>query len=234
MLYDLKTAQFSLKKAVFTSWSIKNWDIEAGLSKGTLYIISAPSGAGKTSLVKELVLSDPQVVVSVSHTTRDMRPGEQHGVDYYFIEKEAFLEMSSSSAFLEHAQVFDNYYGTSQQHVEQQLLKGLDVILEIDWQGARQVRKQFPDSQSIFILPPSLEALQERLQNRGQDDESVIKRRMRDAVNEMSHYAEFDYLIVNDVFETALDELRCIFVANRLRQLQQERKIETKLIELLK
>lgn len=204
------------------------------MSKGTLYIISAPSGAGKTSLVKQLVEHDPRVEVSVSHTTRDMRPGETDGVDYFFIDRERFLEMANSSAFLEHAQVFDNYYGTSQQHVEQQLLSGLDVILEIDWQGARQIRKLFPDSQSIFILPPSLQALRERLTNRGQDDDEIIQRRMRDAVNEMSHYAEFDYLVVNDNFDTALDELRCIFVANRLRQLQQERSLEPLLIELLK
>jgi len=204
------------------------------LSKGTLYIISAPSGAGKTSLVKELVSDAEKIVVSVSHTTRELRPGETDGHDYHFIEKDAFVEMVDSSAFLEHARVFDNYYGTSQQHVEQQLLQGLDVILEIDWQGARQVRKLFPDSQSIFILPPSSQALRERLQSRGQDDESVIDRRMKDAVNEMSHYAEFDYLIVNDDFATALQELSCIFTANRLRQLQQERNLESLLIELLK
>ena len=128
-------------------------------------------------------------------------------IDYFFVDKAAFMAMTDSSAFLEHAKVFDNYYGTSQQHVEQQLCKGLDVILEIDWQGARQIRKLFPDSQSIFILPPSQQALKERLQNRGQDDEAVIERRMKDAVNEMSHYAEFDYLVVNDDFDAALNEL---------------------------
>lgn len=209
-------------------------DTEASLSKGTLYIISAPSGAGKTSLVKELVKLDKQVTVSVSHTTRAKRPGEKDGVDYFFIEKDEFLEMAGSSAFLEYAQVFDNYYGTSQQHVEQQLLGGMDVILEIDWQGARQIRKLFPDSQSVFILPPSKEALEQRLKGRGQDDEAVIKRRMRDAVNEMSHYAEFDYLVVNDDFDLALSQLRCIFSAHRLRQLSQERNLEQQLIELLK
>lgn len=208
--------------------------IEASLSKGTLYIISAPSGAGKTSLVKKLIENEPKVAVSVSHTTRAMRPGEQDGVDYFFVEKDEFLKMAGSGAFLEYAQVFDNYYGTSQQHVEQQLLRGFDVILEIDWQGARQIRKLFTDPQSIFILPPSLQALRERLNNRGQDDEEVIQRRMHDAVNEMSHYAEFDYLVVNDDFDRALDELRCIFVSNRLRQLQQERSLEELLIELLK
>ncbi len=204
------------------------------MSKGTLYIISAPSGAGKTSLVRELVSDNEHVVVSVSHTTRAMRPGEQDGVDYHFVSKDLFLDMVESSAFLEHARVFDNYYGTSQQHVEQQLLRGHDVILEIDWQGARQVRKLFPDSLSVFILPPSREALKQRLNNRGQDSEETIERRMNDAVNEMSHYAEFDYLLVNDDFDAALHDLRCIFSANRLRQLHQERSLEKLLIDLLK
>jgi len=215
-------------------YPINVFKFEANLSKGTLYIISAPSGAGKTSLVKQLINFAKDVVVSVSHTTRDKRDGEIDGSDYHFVEKDVFLKMVDSSAFLEHAKVFDNYYGTSQQHVEQQLLQGLDVILEIDWQGARQVRKLFPDSQSIFILPPSLDALKERLTGRGQDSEEVINRRMKDAVSEMSHYAEFDYLLVNDDFDTALQELRCIFSANRLRQLQQERSIEKLLIELMK
>ncbi len=204
------------------------------MSKGTLYIISAPSGAGKTSLVKALIGDAEHIVVSVSHTTRAMREGEKNGVDYHFIDKDGFLSMVESGAFLEHAKVFDNYYGTSQQHVEQQLLQGYDVILEIDWQGARQVRKQFADAQSIFILPPSKQALNERLQNRGQDDDEIINRRMKDAVNEMSHYAEFDFIVVNDDFKIALDELGSIFKTNRLRQLQQERKLENLLIELLK
>lgn len=204
------------------------------MSKGTLFIISAPSGAGKTSLLKALTADAENVVVSVSHTTREKRPGEINGRDYHFVDQTRFLSMVGSSAFLEHAKVFDNYYGTSQQHVEQQLLQGQDVILEIDWQGARQVRKLFPDSVSIFILPPSSQALMERLQNRAQDNEQVIARRMHDAVNEMSHYAEFDYLLVNDDFDTALQELRCVFKANRLRQIQQERNLENLLIELLK
>lgn len=204
------------------------------MSKGTLYIISAPSGAGKTSLVRELVSGNEHIVVSVSHTTRAMRPGEQDGVDYHFVAKDAFLEMVDSSAFLEHARVFDNYYGTSQQHVEQQLLSGHDVILEIDWQGARQVRKLFPEAVSVFILPPSLSALKQRLNNRGQDSDETIERRMNDAVNEMSHYAEFDYLLVNDDFDVALQQLRCIFSANRLRQLHQQSSLETLLIDLLK
>lgn len=209
------------------------------MSKGTLYIISAPSGAGKTSLVKALIddadnIDADNIMVSVSHTTRAMRDGEKEGVDYHFVKQEEFLSMVDGGDFLEHAKVFDNYYGTSQKHVEQQLLQGLDVILEIDWQGARQVRKQFPDSLSVFILPPSSEALKDRLQNRGQDNEEIINRRMKDAVNEMSHYAEFDYIIVNDDFNQALQELGCVFKTNRLRQLQQERKLENLLIELLK
>jgi len=204
------------------------------LSKGTLYIISAPSGAGKTTLVKELIANTEHIVVSVSHTTRAMRPGEINGMDYHFVDKNEFSSMVDSGAFLEHAQVFDNYYGTSQQHVEQQLQQGLDVILEIDWQGARQVRKLVEDSQSVFILPPSAEALKQRLQNRAQDDEKIIARRMQDAVNEMSHYAEFDFIVVNDDFKIALQDLDSIFKANRLRQLQQERKLKNLLIELLK
>ena len=204
------------------------------MSKGTLYIISAPSGAGKTSLVRELVATTQDVIVSVSHTTRAIRPGEVDGQDYHFVDQESFLSMAGHSAFLEHARVFDNYYGTSQQHVERLLLNGQDVILEIDWQGARQVRRLIEDSQSIFILPPSLEALRQRLEGRGQDDETIIKRRMQDAVNEMSHYAEFDYLVVNDDFDQALHELKSIIEANRLRQLRQERKLEHLLIELLK
>ena len=203
------------------------------MSKGTLYIISAPSGAGKTSLVKELLTVTDQIMVSVSHTTRAMRPGEVDGTDYHFVSQDDFQQMVAEGAFLEHAQVFDNFYGTSQQHVEEQLATGMDVILEIDWQGARQVRKLMPDCQSIFILPPSKSALQERLQNRGQDDASIIERRMRDAVNEMSHYAEFDYMVVNDDFNLALQELKAIITANRLRQLQQAENLENLLTELL-
>ena len=203
------------------------------MAKGTLYIISAPSGAGKTSLVKKLVVADPQVTVSVSHTTRAMRPGEVNGVDYHFTAQADFKTMIESGAFLEHAQVFDNFYGTSQQHVEQQLLDGKDVILEIDWQGARQVRRLITDAVSIFILPPSTAVLRQRLESRGQDDKTVIDRRMRDAVSEMSHYAEFDYMVVNDDFEQALQQLRCIIRANRQRQLCQQSLLAPLLIELL-
>ncbi len=203
------------------------------MSKGTLYIISAPSGAGKTSLVKELLKTSQQIMVSVSHTTRAMRPGEEDGVDYHFVDQNVFQQMIADSAFLEHAQVFDNFYGTSQQHVEEQLALGMDVILEIDWQGAQQVRKLIADSQSIFILPPSITALRERLQNRGQDGDDIIQRRMRDAVNEMSHYAEFDYMVVNDDFNVALNELKSIVTANRLTQQRQAENIKHLLTELL-
>jgi guanylate kinase len=157
------------------------------MSTGTLYTVSAPSGAGKTSLVEALVQGDVHLSASVSHTTRPMRPGEQDGVNYHFVTQAAFQAMLSHNAFLEHAQVFGNYYGTSQQWVEQQLQAGRDVILEIDWQGAEQVKRLRPDSLAIFILPPSREALEQRLTKRGQDDASVIARRMAQAVDEISH-----------------------------------------------
>lgn len=185
---------------------------------GTLYVIAAPSGAGKTSLVKALVESTSGIEVSVSHTTRAPRPGEQDGVHYHFIDVSTFREMVDAGAFLEHAQVFDNFYGTAEASIHQRLATGADVILEIDWQGARQVRERIPGAVGVFILPPSREALAERLTGRGQDDAAVIARRMRDAVREMSHYDEFDYLVINDVFDAALAELRSIFVAGRLRR----------------
>jgi len=186
-------------------------------NQGNLFIVSAPSGAGKTSLLKELLKADKNLALSVSHTTRSPRPGEQDGVEYHFVSVEEFMAQAGKGAFLEQAQVFDNYYGTSQEGVKSQLQTGLDVVLEIDWQGARQVRKTFPDAISIFIIPPSIEALRERLGNRGQDDEEVIERRMKDARNELSHYAEYDYLVVNDRFEDALDDLACIVRSIRLR-----------------
>jgi len=200
---------------------------------GKLYIIAAPSGAGKTSLVKQLLNDLDQLAVSVSHTTRQMRPGEIHGQDYYFVSVAEFQAMSAQHAFLEHAQVFDNFYGTAQKTVEENLKKGLDVILEIDWQGGQQIKKLLPESLSIFILPPSTEVLLQRLRNRGQDDEDTIARRMREAVNEIRHYDEFDYLVVNDDFDQALAEVKSIFIANRLTQQRQSHALDYLLKALL-
>ncbi len=191
------------------------------MSRGILYIISAPSGAGKTSLVKQLNAQVANLGVSVSHTTRAMRDGETDGKDYCFVSGDEFKGMIDEGEFLEYAQVFDNYYGTSQQSVEMNLQNGIDTILEIDWQGARQIKHMLPESQSIFILPPSIAVLESRLRSRGQDSEAIIARRMRDAVTEMSHYHEFDYLVVNDDFEQALNELKSILLANRLKQERQ-------------
>lgn len=191
---------------------------------GTLFIFSAPSGAGKTSLVNALLECTSHIGVSVSHTTRAPRPGEEDGHAYHFVDQNAFKDMISADAFLEHAKVFDNFYGTSRAWVESELAAGRDVILEIDWQGAQQVRKLMPESVSLFIAPPSIEALRERLQGRGQDDQAIIDRRMADARSEMSHYAEYDYLIVNDDFDNSLEELRAVVIARRHRlEAQQER-----------
>ena len=190
-------------------------------STGTLYIVSAPSGAGKTSLVKALIDVEPQIRVSVSHTTRAMRPGEVNGVNYHFVEREEFVKMIEHGDFLERAEVFGNLYGTSQSHLQQTLDEGHDLILEIDWQGAEQVRKLMPQARSIFILPPSQEALRQRLDNRGQDSDEIIDARMREAVSEMSHYVDYDYLIINDDFALALEDLKAIFRANRLQQKRQ-------------
>ncbi|WP_250656451.1 guanylate kinase [Alkalimarinus coralli] len=201
--------------------------------RGTLYIVSAPSGAGKTSLVKALTDSDSDVLVSVSHTTRAMRPGEEDGVNYNFVNQEQFLDMVANSDFLEHAEVFGNYYGTSQSWVESTLRAGRDVILEIDWQGAQQVRRLMPEALSIFIVPPSKQALQERLDSRGQDSADVIDGRMKEAASETSHYAEFDYLIVNDQFEEALSDLKSILRARRMRIEAQKEKITSILQDLL-
>jgi guanylate kinase len=186
-------------------------------STGTLYVFSAPSGAGKTSLVRALLEKTEAIGVSVSHTTRAPREGESDGRDYNFVSQEDFKALIEQSAFLEHAQVFDNFYGTSQVWVEQQLSAGHDVILEIDWQGAQQIRQQMPDMVSIFILPPSRDELLKRLTGRGTDSQEIIDRRMQDAVGEMSHYGEFDYLIINDNFEYALQELRSVVIARRQR-----------------
>jgi guanylate kinase len=187
-----------------------------------LLVLSAPSGAGKTSLVKALLKATTGITVSVSHTTRKPRSGESDGVEYHFVSVETFRNMVADGAFLEHAQVFDNFYGTSRSAALDLLKRGIDVILEIDWQGARQVRTMIPGAVSIFILPPSRQALEERLRGRGQDGEEVIARRMRDAISEMSHYAEFDYLVINDQFEQALLELQSIVAARRLRTAVQQ------------
>ncbi len=203
------------------------------MNKGILYIISAPSGAGKTSLVKQLIADVDQLTVSISHTTRQMRAGETHGKDYYFSTVEEFKQMIAEHAFLEHAQVFDNFYGTAQQSVEYYLDNGIDVILEIDWQGAQQVRKMLPDCISIFILPPSIEVLQQRLESRGQDSKEVIDRRMQDAVNEMSHCDEFNYLVVNDSFNQALVELKSIVLSHRLQKQRQLKNLAPLLAKLI-
>lgn len=195
---------------------------------GTLFIISAPSGAGKTSLVNRLIEITPGITVSVSHTTRPPRPGEQDGVHYHFVSLATFEDMLKADAFLESALVFGNRYGTSRAAVLDQLQNDQDVILEIDWQGAQQVREQMAESASIFILPPSRDALRQRLTGRDQDSAEVIDRRMAAALDELSHYAEFDYLVINDEFATALDELRAIVIAQRQRraaQLQRRREL---------
>lgn len=184
---------------------------------GTLFIVSAPSGAGKTSLVKALVERLDHIRLSVSYTTRPPRPGEREGVDYHFVDEDTFRRMVREGAFLEHARVFDHFYGTSRAWIEEQLRAGTDVVLEIDWQGARQVREVIPGAVGIFILPPSRAVLEARLRGRGQDDEAVIARRMQDAVNEMRHYKEYDYLVINDVFDEALAQLTHIVHAARLR-----------------
>jgi guanylate kinase len=183
---------------------------------GTLYTVSAPSGAGKTSLVNALVEHCPGLQVSVSHTTRPIRPGEQDGVNYHFVAESAFLAMLERSEFLEHARVFGNFYGTSAVWVEERLSRGFDIILEIDWQGAQQVKRLLPSTQAIFILPPSREALLQRLKHRAQDDPATIEKRMAVAVEEMSHYVESDYLVVNEDFAQALQELQAIVLSQRL------------------
>jgi len=184
---------------------------------GTLYVISAPSGAGKTSLVKALKEADPQIGVAVSHTTRAPRPGELDGQHYHFVDPQSFARMVAEGGFIEHAEVFGNRYGTSHAEVASQLETGHDLILEIDWQGARQVRAARPRTISVFILPPSREELKHRLRGRGQDSDAVIDGRLAAAFDEMGHYDEYDFLVINDRFSVALDELRAIFTARRLK-----------------
>lgn len=183
---------------------------------GNLFIVSAPSGGGKTSLVKAMVATLDNIEISISHTTRSMRPCEVHAVDYFFINDQEFEAMIAEEAFLEYARVFDNYYGTSLQQIKDKLKAGNDVILDIDWQGAAQIKKRFPRAISVFIVPPSLTILKQRLQNRNQDEDDVIASRMKQARDELLHYQDFDYLIVNEAFEKAVLDLQAIVLANRL------------------
>ena len=187
------------------------------MSQGILFIVSAPSGAGKTSLLKVLLEEADGLGISVSHTTRAPRPGEREGVHYHFVDIPSFEAMVAEGGFLEHARVFDNYYGTSAAGVRNALERGQDLVLEIDWQGARQVRERFPEAVAIFILPPSVAELRRRLSARGQDSEEVVERRMQSALGELSHFDEYDYLVINDRFEDALEDLRMLVRAERLR-----------------
>ncbi len=193
-------------------------------SKATLIIVSAPSGAGKTSLVSALQQTIDNLTVSVSHTTRLPRPGEVDGCDYHFVTETEFNKIQSNNGFLEWAQVFDRFYGTARETVEKSLSQGIDVILEIDWQGAQQVRQKYDDCISIFILPPSISILEQRLRHRAQDNEETIARRMQDALSEISHYTEYDYLILNDDFDQTLDTFKSI--VNATRQLTRRQKIQ--------
>ena len=203
-------------------------DTNTDHSVGCLFIVAAPSGGGKTSLVRHLVERVERITVSVSHTTRNKRPGEKHGTDYFFVPFEEFQAMIAQQAFVEHAHVFDHLYGTSYAQISERLSEGIDIVLDIDWQGAQQIKRYFPDAVSIFIIPPSLTALRDRLIQRQQDDESVIAKRMQRAQDELQHYAEFDYLIVNDDFGQAANDLAMIVASQRLRtarQVVQERKL---------
>ncbi len=199
---------------------------------GSLYIISAPSGAGKTSLISQLIKQDSTVKVAISHTTRPMRDGEENGKHYHFINSDNFKSKIKQNAFLEYAQVFGNYYGTSHQSIDHQLESNHDVILEIDWQGAQQVRKLRPDAISVFILPPSVKALEQRLYGRGQDAQSVIKTRLGQAREDMSHYHEFDYIVINDNFDTAIEDLASIFKCQRMKLTKQQQRHQDFLISI--
>ncbi|EGV31236.1 Guanylate kinase [Thiorhodococcus drewsii AZ1] len=190
---------------------------ETAMAQGILFIVSAPSGAGKTSLVKALIERDQALALSVSCTTRAARSGERDGVHYHFLDQERFRREIAEGAFLEYAEVFGNLYGTRELDVRDCLDRGMDLVLEIDWQGARQVRERFSEAVSVFVLPPSVEELERRLRGRGTDADEVIARRMRQARDEMLHYGEYDYLVVNDRFETALDAITSIATAERLR-----------------
>lgn len=200
---------------------------------GNLFIVAAPSGTGKTSLVKALIEKVDGLKISISYTTRPPRPGDQDGADYFFIDEAQFKQMATAAAFLEHAEVYGYHYGTAKDWVMQQLDAGIDVLLEIDWQGAKQIRALFPPALSIFILPPSMVALRERLLKRRQDEAAVVSERLAMAKAEIEHYNEFNYLVVNDDFEHALSELMCIIRAERLQIDVQERVVADLLAELL-
>lgn len=191
--------------------------------RGRLFVIAAPSGAGKTSLVRALMEREPGLQFSVSYTTRARRPNEVHGRDYFFVTRDEFARMAADGGFLEHATVFDNSYGTSKMQVEQSLSRGQDLVLEIDWQGAGQVRTAMPECVTVFILPPSRSELERRLRGRGTDAEDVISRRLRDAASDMSHWREFDYVIVNDDFAKALDDLQQVVAGREPPQAKRER-----------
>jgi len=184
---------------------------------GILYVIAAPSGTGKTTLVKAVIDSMPKITVSISHTTRQKRPNESHGTHYFFIDDAEFKKMQAASEFLEHAKIFDHSYGTAKQAVLETLAKGIDVILEIDWQGHQQIKRLLPDCISIFILPPSLEDLRERLIKRNQDHTDIIQKRLKDAKETISHIQEFDYIVINDDFVNALHDLKIIIEAGKLQ-----------------
>ena len=186
--------------------------------RGTLYIVAAPSGAGKSSIVNAVLARDPNISLSISFTSRQPRPGERHAEHYHFVSAQEFEGMVEAGDFFEHARVHGDWKGTARQSVEPQLASGRDVLLEIDWQGARQVRNKVPGAVSVFILPPSRQALESRMRTRGQDSEEVIQQRLAAAREEMSHYGEFDYVIVNEHFDTAVDEMCAIFTASRLRR----------------
>jgi guanylate kinase len=201
---------------------------------GQLYVISAPSGAGKTSLVKALLESTPNLQVSVSHTTRAIRPGETDGVNYHFVDESEFTSIRDAHGFFEWAQVFGNFYGTSRQAIQERLAEGIDIVLEIDWQGARQVKMLVDDAVSIFILPPSTAALRKRLTDRGQDDDEIIEGRMQAARDELAHYDEAGFIVLNDDFEIALKDLQSIIRAQRLSQQVQSRELTSVIADLLR
>ena len=203
------------------------------MTKGTLYVISAASGAGKTTLVSAVLDKISDLEVSVSHTARAPREGEVDGVNYHFVDEKTFVDMVGNGDFFESATVFGNMYGTSGQHIQEQLIKGRDVILEIDWQGARQIRRLMSDCKSIYIVPPTISALRERLTSRARDNDDVIEQRMREAVSEMSHYAEFEYLVINDDFEAAAENLAAIILGERMLLEHQQLKHADMLSQLL-